>query len=93
MKTSNLIEDKTRTLQELPVNCVEVVHTVQTRGQQNSKDQPIQQKELNVKRMSVPVSSNPRQSVAPKILVRPVQSANEKTNSKKGPNGKTNSKD
>ena len=38
MQTSNLVEDKTRTLQESPVNCVEVVYAVQTRGQRNSKD-------------------------------------------------------
>ena len=39
------------------------------------------------------VPSNPGQFDAPKILSRPVQSANEKTNSKKRSNEKINSKD
>ena len=75
------------------MNCIEVVRAVQTQGQRNSKDPPIQQKELNVKEKSVPVSSNLGPSTAPKILARPISSANEKTNSMIGPNGKTNFED
>ena len=47
MQPSNPVEDKTRTLQNSPVNYIEVVRAVRTRGQRNSLDQPIQQKELN----------------------------------------------
>ena len=39
------------------------------------------------------VSNDRRPSAAPKILTRLIQSANEKTNSKKGHNVKTNSED
>ena len=55
MQPSNFVEDKTRTLQDSLVNSIEVVCAVQTREQRNSKDQPIQQKELNVKEKSIPV--------------------------------------
>ena len=68
MQTNNPIEDKPRALQDLPVNCIEVICAVQTRGQRISKDPPIQQKELNVKEKSVPVFNNPGPFVAPKIL-------------------------
>ena len=93
MQTSNPSEDKTRTLQESLVNCVEVVRAVQTQRQRNSKDQPIQQKELKVKEKLVLVPNNSGQFDAPKILAHPVQSANEKANSKKRSNGKTNLED
>ena len=73
------------------MNCIEVVCAVQTRGQRNSNDQPIQQKKLNVKEKSVPVSSNPGLVAAPKILARLVYSFNEKTNSNRGANGRINS--
>ena len=86
MQTNNPVEDNTRALQDSPVNCIEVVRAVQIRGQKNSKDQPIQQKELNIKEKLVLVPSNPGSSAAIKILARPVQSCNEKTNSSKGPN-------
>ena len=85
------MEDKTRTLQDSLVNCVEVVRAVQTRVQRNSKDDPILQNESKGKEKLVPVPSKFGQLDTPKILARPVQSANEKANSKKKPNGKVNS--
>ena len=91
MQPSNHVEDKTRQLQDSPMNCIEVIRAVETRGQRNSKDQPIQQKELNVNEKSTLVLSNPGPSVAPKILARLVQSSNEKTNSSKGSNGRIGS--
>ena len=85
------MEDKTRTLQESPVNCVEVVRAVQTRAQRNNKDDPILQNESTGKEKLVPVSSKFGQLDTPKILVRPIQSATEKSNSKKKSIGKVNS--
>ena len=73
------------------MNCVDVVRAVQTQAQHNSKDDPILQKELKDKEKLAPIPSNLDQLVKPKILARPVQSANEKSNSKKKPNGKVNS--
>ena len=84
------MDDKTRTLQESLVNCVKVVRVVQTRAQSNSKDDPILQNESKEKEKLVPVPSKFGQLDTPKILARPVQSANEKANSKKKPNGKVN---
>ena len=49
------------------------------------------QKESKGKEKLAPVPSNLGQFDTPKILARPVQSANEKSNSKKKPNGKVNS--
>ena len=85
------MEDKTRTLQESPVNCVEVVRAVQTRAQCNSKDNLILQNESMGKEKLVPVSSKFGQLDTPKILARTVQFANEKSNSKKKFNRKVNS--
>ena len=73
------------------MNCVEVVRAVQTRVQRNIKDDPILQNESKGKEKLVPVPSKFGQLDTPKILARPVQSANEKSNSKKKPNGKVNS--
>ena len=78
-------------LQESLVNCVEVVRAVQTRVQRNSKDDPILQNESKGKEKLVLVPSKFGQLDTPKILARPVQFANEKSNSKKKPNGKINS--
>ena len=85
------MEDKTRTLQESPVNCVDVVRAVQTRAQRNIKNDPILQNESKGKEKLVPVPSKFGQLDMPKILARPVQSANEKSNSKMKPNRKVNS--
>ena len=73
------------------MNCVEVVRAVQTSAQRNSKDDPILQNVSTEKEKLVPVTSKFGQLDTPKILVRPVQSANEKSNSRKKSNGKVNS--
>ena len=91
IQNTNPVEDKTHTLQESPVNYVEVVRAVQTRAQRNSKDDPILQNESKGKEKLVLVPSKFGQLDTPKILAQPVQSANEKANSKKKPNRKVNS--
>lgn len=71
MQVNNPIDDKNRALQDSPVNCIEVVRTVQTRRQYNAKQIPIQLKDKTEGESSIPISVCQSPLVVPGILLRP----------------------